>query len=47
MLAKLRGHVAPRDGAGRACRCYVAFVMLGTAYILVSALDLAGFSILS
>jgi hypothetical protein len=31
MLAKLRGHVGPRDGAGRACRCSVVFVMLGIA----------------
>jgi hypothetical protein len=42
MLAKLRGHVGPRDRAGRAYRCSVAFVMLSIARALASALDLAG-----
>jgi hypothetical protein len=42
MLAKLGGHVGPHDGAGRACRCSVVFVMLGIARALASALDLAG-----
>jgi hypothetical protein len=44
MLAKLRGHVGPRDGAGRACS--VVFVMLSITRALASALDLAGLSTL-
>jgi hypothetical protein len=42
MLAKLRGHVAPHDGAGRACKCSAAFVMLSITRALAYALDLAG-----
>jgi hypothetical protein len=34
--------VGPRDRAGRAGRCFMAFVMLGIDYALASALDLAG-----
>jgi hypothetical protein len=42
MRAKPRSHVGPRDRAGRASRCAIAFVMLGIDCALASALDLAG-----
>jgi hypothetical protein len=38
--------VGPRDRAGRAGRCAIAFVMLGIDYALTSALDLAGLNTL-
>jgi hypothetical protein len=42
MRAKPRGHVGPRDRAGRAGRCAMAFVTLGIDCALASASDLAG-----
>jgi hypothetical protein len=42
MRAKPRGHMGPRDKAGRAGRCLIAFVMLSIICALASALDLAG-----
>jgi hypothetical protein len=46
MLAKLRGHVTLYDGASRACRCFIAFVILNITRALASALDLAGLNTL-
>jgi hypothetical protein len=46
MRAKPRGHVGPRDRAGRAGRCLIAFVMLNINYALASALNLKGLGIL-
>jgi hypothetical protein len=46
MRAKPRGHVGPRDNAGWAGRCAIAFVILNINYILASASDLIELSIL-